>query len=59
MAAPKLLPHNKRKLKYTQEQTTSYSTPGTPNQKRSLPTHQHNPDSDSDTACGFDSNWKQ
>ncbi|GLV32252.1 sosondowah [Carabus blaptoides fortunei] len=59
MAAPKLMPHNKRKLKYTQEQTTSYSTPGTPNQKRALPTRQHNPDSDSDTACGFDSNWKQ
>lgn len=59
MAAPKLIPNSKRKIKHTQDYITSYSTPTTPNQKRSAPSQatQHH-DSDSDTACGFDSNWK-
>ncbi|XP_025831811.1 uncharacterized protein LOC112904882 [Agrilus planipennis] len=51
----------KRKSKKMLDSTGANSTPGTPNQMPRSMSHSHRSstqDSDSDTAAGFDSNWR-
>lgn len=65
MPPPKIGPVKKRRSKRAFDVNTGgyRSVPTTPNQQRAnsgVPTLLENPrnESDSDSACGFDSNWK-
>lgn len=62
MPPPKSNSAKKRSKRNTEllNSTAGYrSMPTTPNQERHTSISQQNEESDSDTACGFDTNWKQ
>jgi hypothetical protein len=58
MPPPKFAPIKKRRSKRAQDFAMSHSTPSTPPSEPRTSSAEAVLDSDSDTACGFGSNWQ-
>jgi len=58
MPPPKFAPIKKRRSKQAQDFAMSHSMPSTPPSESRTSSREAAVDSDSDTACGFGSNWQ-
>jgi len=58
MPPPKFAPIKKRRSKRAHDFAMSHSTPSTPPSELRTSSGEAVGDSDSDTACGFGSNWQ-
>lgn len=58
MPPPKFAPIKKRRSKRAQDFAMSHSMPSTPPSESRTSSREATVDSDSDTACGFGSNWQ-